>query len=87
LRIDVYLKLIGVFKTRSAAGRALAGGFVSSGGNRLKSSYAVREDDVIRVVRDDGSVWTIQVLKVPEGKQVSRRDREKYFRTIDLERD
>jgi len=82
LRIDVYLNLIGIFRTRSASGNAASSGFVFSGGRSLKPSHTVCEGDEITVVRPDGRKLTIEVVAVPEGRQVSRKDRGDYYRVI-----
>lgn len=80
MRIDVYLNLIGAFKTRSASGRALSGGFVTSGGRKLKPSHTVSAGDTITIVRPDGTSISIEVTAVPDGRQVSRKERGDFFR-------
>lgn len=83
MRIDVYLKLIGMFKTRSAAGRAASGGFVSMDGRKLKPSHTVSADQVIAIVRPDGSRISIRVTDIPATGQVSRKDRQEYFSVVE----
>jgi ribosomal 50S subunit-recycling heat shock protein len=83
LRIDVYLKLIGIFKTRSAAGRAASAGYVSSGERILKPSHAVVAGDILHITRPDGSRLSIRITDVPVSGQVSRRDRAKYFAVLE----
>lgn len=83
MRIDVYLKLIGIFKTRSAAGRAASGGFVSMDGRKLKPSHTVSGNEVITIVRPDGSSLSIRVTDIPATGQVSRKDRQKFFSVVE----
>lgn len=83
LRIDVYLKLMGIFKTRSAAGRAASGGFVSVDGRKLKPSHTVSRGEVMNIVRPDGSSLSIRVTDIPETGQVSRKDRQRYFTVVE----
>ncbi len=84
MRIDVYLKLMGIFKTRSAAGKGLSAGYVTCGGRSLKASSTVSRGDTIEIVKPDGSLQRIQVLDVPSGNQVSRKDRDRFFRTLEI---
>lgn len=83
MRIDVYLKLIGIFKTRSAAGRAASAGYVSSGDRVLKPSHAVVAGDILRITRADGSVLSIRIADVPASGQVPRRERAKYYDVLE----
>lgn len=80
MRIDVFLSLVGIFRTRSASGRAVSEGFVLSGDRALKPSHVVGEGDRITVVRPDGRRLTIEVTAVPEGRQVSRKERGRFYR-------
>ncbi len=82
LRIDVYLKLTGIFKTRSAAGRAASSGYVSMEGRELKSSHSVSRGDVLHIVKPDGTAFSIRVKEIPENRQVSRRDRQEYYTVL-----
>lgn len=79
MRVDVFLKLTGIFKTRSAAGRAASAGYVSIGGRKLKSSHNVSPGQVIDIVRPDGRSLSIEVSAIPEDRQVPRKERDKYF--------
>ncbi len=85
VRIDVYLKLMGIFKTRSVAGKACKAGFVSIDGKALKSSLSVQNGDSLEIVKPDGSRLTVEVLKIPPEKQVSRKDRQDYCRIVGME--
>jgi len=85
LRIDIYLKLTGIFRTRSLAGKACKGGYVTIGGAGVKSSHSVGKGDIITIVKPDGSKRSIEVLEIPSGKQVSRKDRQDFFRIVGME--
>ncbi len=85
VRIDVYLKLMGIFRTRSVAGKACKAGFVSIDGQAVKSSLSVQNGDLLNIVKPDGSELTVEVLEVPTGKQVSRKDRQDYCRIVSME--
>ncbi len=85
VRIDVFLKLIGIFKTRSVAGKACKAGYISIGGLAVKSSYSVQNGDLLEIVKPDGSRLSVEVLEIPSGKQVSRKDRQAYCRIIGME--
>ncbi|MCD4776563.1 MAG: hypothetical protein K8S15_11015 [Candidatus Aegiribacteria sp.] len=85
MRIDVYLKLMGIFKTRSVAGKACKGGYVTTGDIAVKSSRFVNKGDLFEIVNPDGSKISVEVLEVPRGSQVSRKDRQNYFRIVGME--
>ena len=79
MRLDLYLRITGVFKTRTIAVKACRSGFVTVNGAQAKTSSEVKEDDVIQAVRPDGSLQTYRVLKVPSGSQVPKKDRGEYI--------
>jgi ribosome-associated heat shock protein Hsp15 len=49
LRLDLFLDTVCLFKTRSAAAKALRGGQVAIGGHPAKASHAVRPGETIEV--------------------------------------
>ncbi|MCK5065520.1 MAG: hypothetical protein KAQ97_09565 [Candidatus Fermentibacteraceae bacterium] len=85
MRTDVYLKLIGIFKTRTVAGKACKAGCVLIGSRKIKSSQEICAGDILEVVKPDGSALSIEILDIPSGKQVSRKDRSSFFRKIGSE--
>jgi len=85
VRIDVYLKLMGIFKTRSIAGKACKAGCISIDDGAVRSSHSVQKGEMFEIVKPDGSRLSIEVLKIPSGKQVSRKDRQNYCRTVGME--
>jgi ribosome-associated heat shock protein Hsp15 len=64
VRLDVWLDVSCLFKTRSEAKRACEGGKVEVNGERAKPHRAVREGDQIRIGRGFGRHQTVVVLGV-----------------------
>lgn len=85
VRIDVYLKLMGIFKTRSIAGKACKAGYISIDDLAVKSSCSVKNGDLLEIVKPDGSRLSVEVLDIPSGKQVSKKDRQDYCRLVGME--
>ena len=61
LRIDVWLDIACLFKTRSEAKRACEGGKVEVNGDHAKPNRVVREGDRIRISRGHGHVQDVVV--------------------------
>lgn len=76
---------MGIFKTRSVAGKACKGGYVTMGDIEVKSSHSVNRGDLLEIVNPDGSKLSVEVLEIPSGKQVSRKARQDYFRIVGME--
>ncbi|MCD4701729.1 MAG: RNA-binding S4 domain-containing protein [Candidatus Aegiribacteria sp.] len=85
MRIDVYLKLMGIFKTRSIAGKACKAGCISIDDLAVKSSCSVKKGDLIKIVKPDDSEISVFVLEIPSKKQVPRKDRQDYCRIVGME--
>ena len=85
MRIDTYLKLMGIFRTRSMSRKACRSGYVSMEGRKLKPSHTVKTGDIVDIVKPDGSTTSIEVLDVPETGQVSRKQRRDYHRIVGME--
>lgn len=64
VRLDVWLDVACLFKTRSEAKRACEGGKVEVNGERAKPHRAIREGDQIRISRGFGRHQTIVVRGV-----------------------
>ena len=67
VRLDVWLDVTCLFKTRSEAKRACEGGKVEVNGDRAKPHRAVREGDRLRISRPFGRHQDILVRIVMEG--------------------
>jgi ribosome-associated heat shock protein Hsp15 len=65
LRIDRWLWCTRLFKSRSMAAEAVAGGKVHINGRRVKPAHAVRVGDMVTVTRQ-GFAFECQVLKLPD---------------------
>ena len=61
MRVDVWLDVACLFKTRSEAKHACEGGKVEVGGDHAKPNRAVREGDRIRISRGQGRVQDVVV--------------------------
>lgn len=83
MRIDLFLKVAGLLKTRSIAGRAISSGSVLLDGNPAKASQSVTEGSQIRLIKPDGTVISLEVLQIPVSKNVSRAGRKELYREIE----
>jgi ribosome-associated heat shock protein Hsp15 len=61
VRLDVWLDIACLFKTRSEAKRACEGGKVDVNGDSAKPHRAVRENDRIRITRGQGRYQQVVV--------------------------
>lgn len=85
MRIDLFLKVSGLLKTRSIASKAIRAGAVELDGVRAVASSSVKTGSVISMIKPDGSRNIIQVLVVPTSKNVSRKDRSFLYEVINGE--
>lgn len=96
LRIDRWLWCTRLFKTRSLAADAVAGGKVHLNGRRVKPAQAVRAGDQLSISRA-GYAFECQVLKLPDRRgsaplaqacyaetEAARAAREKYLEVARL---
>ena len=61
MRLDVWLDVSCLFKTRSEAKRACEGGKVEVNGDHAKPNRAIREGDRVRISRGQGRVQDVIV--------------------------
>lgn len=85
MRIDLFLKVTGLLKTRSIAGKAIGSGAVELNGIKAKASSSVETGSVISLIKPDGSRLTVRVLTVPSSKNVSRKDRSSLYDVLNRE--
>jgi ribosome-associated heat shock protein Hsp15 len=71
-RIDLWLKYVCLFRTRSEAAASCRGGHVKVEGKRVKPSSPVRTGDRVEITRDE-RVGVYEVTVVPE-RQVPRKE-------------
>ncbi len=79
MRIDLFLRVSGLLRTRTLAGLACDGGFVKLCGRPAKPSARVSPGDVIDLVLPDGREIRAVVDIVPATRQVSRVDRGRLY--------
>ena len=72
-RLDVWLDVACLFKTRSEAKRACEGGKIDVNGDTAKPNRAVREGDRIRISRGFGSVQDI-IVRILIGQHVKKSE-------------
>jgi ribosome-associated heat shock protein Hsp15 len=80
VRIDLLLKALCLVKTRSQAHKGCEAGGISINGRKAKPSAEVRPGDVVEI-RHPRAVTAVEILEIPAG-QVSRKDRDRFFRVI-----
>ncbi len=83
MRIDLFLKLSGLVKTRSIAEKACDAGAVTINGRAAKSASRIGPGSVVSLARPDGGIITISVNEVPQSKSVSRADRARLYSVLD----
>ncbi len=84
MRIDLFLKLIGLAKTRMGAKRLCDLGKVLLGSQTLKPSHETVVGETLEIVLPKKKVQ-IKVRAIPAGKSVSKQDRPLYFETLSSE--
>ena len=75
MRIDIWLKLVCLFKHRSGATDACRGGHVKLNGQRVKPAANVREGDVVEFLGSDDRYRRVVVAGLPQtniSKEVAR---------------
>lgn len=84
IRIDKYLWSIRIYKTRSIASEAIAGGKVKLNGDSVKSSKKVKIGEQYLIKRAEDTL-EIQVLKLIE-KRVSATIAQECYQLINIEK-
>ncbi|HUO58459.1 MAG TPA: RNA-binding S4 domain-containing protein [bacterium] len=77
MRIDLFLKLMGVTKTRMGAKRLCDSGKVHAKATPLKPSQEILTGDVLQVSLPQ-RVLRLQILDIPSGKSVAKADRSRF---------
>ncbi len=81
MRLDLYLKKVHIFKSRTQAHDACKKGRVSLNGKLAKGSQEIQPGDIVEI-DFPGLYLKISVLEIPKGN-VSKKDREKFYSVID----
>ena len=71
IRIDKWLWVIRIFKTRSQASEACNGGKVKIDGHNAKPSREIRVNDIIDI-QQSGSRKTVKVLKIHKNRVAAK---------------
>lgn len=77
MRVDLFLKLVGVAKTRMAAKRMCEAGLVRRGDKPLKPSEEVLPGQALDLALPERE-GRLRILAIPPGKSVARKDRSLY---------
>jgi ribosomal 50S subunit-recycling heat shock protein len=78
LRVDLYLKLIGIVKTRMAGKRLCDMGKILLEGKTLKPSHELQAGEILGIFLPFREM-RIQVLALPETKSVAKHQRTQFF--------
>jgi len=81
LRLDLFLKLSRVCPRRTIAQQLCDAGFVLLNDQPAKSAHPIKLNDIITIRRRDQQL-KVRVLKVPETRNVSRRDSSQLIELI-----
>lgn len=77
MRVDLFLKLMGVSKTRMAAKRLCDTGKVFQAGKALKPAHELEGGETLDVLLPYKEIQ-LKVIEIPPGKSVAKADRAKY---------
>ncbi|MFO7625911.1 MAG: S4 domain-containing protein [Candidatus Fermentibacteraceae bacterium] len=83
MRIDLFLKLSGLVKTRSLAEKACDAGAVTIDGRTAKSASRVAVGSVVVLKKPSGEEVTFAVRSIPASRSVSRAARDLLFQVLD----
>ncbi len=79
LRLDIWLDVACIYKTRSQAQAACKNGRVEVNGDRGKAHRAIRPGDEIRISLPGGRKRTIEVVEIESASVSKARARELYI--------
>jgi ribosome-associated heat shock protein Hsp15 len=80
MRLDLFLDHVCLFKTRSAASRAIRGGEVDVNGAQSRASHNVHPGEKI-TIRSTHRLLEVEVLGVPEGA-VAKDEARRFYRVL-----
>lgn len=87
MRIDLFLKLSGIVKTRSLAEKACDAGAVFIDGRTAKSASRVAVGSVVVLRKPSGEELAFAVRGIPASRSVSRAERELLYQMLDAGRE
>lgn len=79
MRIDKFLKVSRILKRRTIANQACDGGRVKVNGRAVKPSYQVKENDVVELGFNSGTV-VFRILQIRE--TIRKEDADKLYEII-----
>jgi ribosomal 50S subunit-recycling heat shock protein len=85
MRLDLFLKSSRLLLRRTLAQKFTKAGLVKVNGLTAKSGREVKVDDEIEIKRHN-RITRVKVLKVPEKKQVSKKDASSLYEIISEEK-
>ena len=80
MRVDVYLKRVCLFKSRSQVQKQCAEGLLTVDGRSSKASREVREGTRVGFAKGSAR-WEIRICSLPD-KGVSRRDSHSFYEIV-----
>jgi ribosomal 50S subunit-recycling heat shock protein len=80
MRIDLLLKRLCLVKSRTQGQKGCEAGFVKINGRRAKPGGAVHTGDIVEI-RYPRAILVLEIIE-PPGRQVPRKDRDRYYRVI-----
>lgn len=83
MRLDLYLKLCRLAKSRNIAQKLCDDGLVKVGGLKAKAAKEVRGGEIIEVAWPSGNLTQIRVLSIPDRNQVSRAESRTLYSVIE----
>ena len=81
MRLDLFLKKSAILKRRTIAQLLIKTGRVFVNDKAVKSSYKVKEGDIIRIVSRDGDAKEYKILAIPQ-KQIGKGQWKDYIEEI-----
>ena len=78
MRVDLYLKLMGITKTRMAAKRFCDSGKVLVKGKAVKPSHEILAGDSLELFLPQKEM-KLKVVEVPSSKSVAKQDRPQFM--------
>ena len=78
MRVDLYLKLMGMTKTRMAAKRLCDAGKILVKGKAVKPSHEISAEDSLDLFLPQREM-KLKIIEVPPGHSVAKQDRSQYM--------
>lgn len=79
MRIDLFLKKVGILESRSNAKNLIT---IKINGSEKKASHEVKTGDEVEIIKDDGYYIRFLVLAIPS-KNVSRDERVLFYKILE----